>query len=144
MNTPQRLRITEPGWASFSGPLAGILFENALSVEAVPPQFAEMIGSMIRVECVDDEVQVGASATLLRSHDLRCEVVNESERVEKSEQTEQNKAPAAATHTRESLEKIADEHGIQGLREVATPMGVRGRGIGELIEEILAAQARKA
>jgi hypothetical protein len=48
-------------------------------------------------------------------------------------------APAsAALYTREQLEAIADQQGIVGLREIATPLGIKGKSIVELIEELVA------
>ena len=49
----------------------------------------------------------------------------------------------AQTWTSDSLAAVADAKGIAGLREIAEPMGVKGRSINELIREILAAQAEK-
>lgn len=43
-------------------------------------------------------------------------------------------------YTEEDLLKIADKEGITGLRKIAKPIGVRGRGKSELIKEILEAQ----
>ena len=65
-----------------------------------------------------------------------------------TEQTPETVAPQAAAeaqadairYTKEALEKIADTSGIAGLREVADKFGVKGRGIVELITEILKAQ----
>lgn len=43
-------------------------------------------------------------------------------------------------YERAELEKIADEKGIAGLREIADPMGVKDNSINGLIKEILQAQ----
>lgn len=45
-------------------------------------------------------------------------------------------------YSRQELEAIGANDGIDGLRHIAKPFGVRGRGISELITEILAAQAK--
>jgi hypothetical protein len=45
-----------------------------------------------------------------------------------------------AVYTREELEKIADDKGIAGLREIADPMGVKDNSIMGLIKEIIQAQ----
>lgn len=49
-------------------------------------------------------------------------------------------AGLVAVWTREELSRIGNEGGINGLREIATPMGIKGRGVEELIDEILAGQ----
>lgn len=47
---------------------------------------------------------------------------------------------ALPTYTREQLESVADEKGIKGLREIAEPLAVSGRSVGDLIERIVEAQ----
>lgn len=47
-------------------------------------------------------------------------------------------------YTRGELEAIAANNGIHGLREIATPLEVKGRGIQELVNEILKAQSKRA
>ena len=42
----------------------------------------------------------------------------------------------------EMLEKVADAKGINGLREIAEPLGLKGRSIPDLIKQILAAPNR--
>lgn len=45
-------------------------------------------------------------------------------------------------HTAESLGAVADADGIQGLRDIAEPLNVKGNSIAKLIEGILAAQVK--
>jgi hypothetical protein len=47
------------------------------------------------------------------------------------------------TYSREDLELIADKSGIQGLREIATPIGIKGVQIPAMIRAILAYQEAK-
>jgi hypothetical protein len=44
------------------------------------------------------------------------------------------------TYSREELEAIADDKGIQGLREIADPLNVKGVSIRTLLDGILKAQ----
>ena len=44
-------------------------------------------------------------------------------------------------YTREELEKIADEKGIKGIREIADPLGLKSNSIVPLIDAILEKQA---
>jgi len=55
------------------------------------------------------------------------------------ETTPQEKVGPTHWWTREELEVIADKNGISGLRAIAKPLGIKGRGIDELIDEITAA-----
>lgn len=137
MNTVQRIRITEPGWGNFNGNFGGVNFVEALSVEPVTPQQAAHLGSLVRIEAVDDSAQISASTILLNSMDAAAPVVEPMQTVDEPARAT---APAVATltYTREQLEKIADDDGIAGLRKIADKHGIRGRGIQELITEILA------
>jgi hypothetical protein len=51
--------------------------------------------------------------------------------------------PNESLWTEEELAKIADAKGIAGLREIATPLGIRGTSIRALIESLLKASAAK-
>lgn len=137
----QRLRITERGWENYSDYLAGIKFENGISVDAVAPSVANQIGSTLRVEAIDDGAQVGEAAQWKNAQTTKAAVVTPL-----SEKTPDTIAPEAAKtvsvekYTREQLEAIADAEGIGGLRAIGEKFGVKGRGIVELITEILKAQ----
>jgi len=105
------------------------------------------LGASIRIEGCDDNLQAGAACELLSNRDKQAEVAapaqvsegtKEVEEVEQAKEVEPEKTPTPG-FTRESLEKIADADGIEGLRRVA-PEGVKGRSIRQLIDEILAAQ----
>lgn len=141
-NAPQRLRIAERGWNNYTGHFGGVEFKDSLSVHPVDPVTATRLGSLIKLVKVDTDEQAGQSADLQRQSDVRAEIVAELPRVDGAKvtapaQVEQEDKPK---YTREDLEKIADSEGIAGLRKIAEPMGVRGRGIVELIDEILEAQ----
>lgn len=47
-------------------------------------------------------------------------------------------------YTRAELEAIGANNGIQGLRDIAKPLGVKGKGIQELVNSILKAQTSQA
>jgi hypothetical protein len=48
--------------------------------------------------------------------------------------------PEAPKFTREELESLADEQGISGLRVVGNRLGVKAKGIVEMIDGIMKAQ----
>lgn len=143
----QRIRITEPGWANFTSHLGDVEFVNGLSVEALAPSVINQLGSVLRVQAVDDDVQGGQAQVLLDTHSNEAPVVAALGR-----QTQEELDVVTATasskprinvvvterFTRAQLEKIADEKGIAGLREIAAKLNLKGRGILELIDEILA------
>lgn len=140
-NTPQRLRITEPGWASYTGHFGGVEFKNGLSTEVVDSVIAARLGSIVRVQMVDTDQQAGHAAELIRVHNNRAEVVPATPTREQiPEAPKAEKEPEKPTYTREMLEAEADAKGIAGLRAIADKFGIKGRGIVELIDEILKAQ----
>lgn len=138
----QRIKITEPGMTTFTDNYAGVQFTNGLSDEPVVHQVALHIGSLIRVEAVDDGAQVGEGANTLKHKTTKAPVVKSLQ-----DHTPDTVGPTAAAaaqvgtkYTKEALEKIADTDGIAGLRALGEKYGVKGRGIVELITEILKAQ----
>jgi len=135
----QRLKITEPGMETYSDYYFGVKFDNGLSEQPVNFADANTIGAFIRVEAVDDGAQVGSAVQYQKGKSNKAEVVTPiAVTAEQAAATSTN--ATRQRHTREELEDIADKHGIAGLREIADKYGVKGRGIVELITEILAAQ----
>lgn len=61
---------------------------------------------------------------------------------EELETEDDAKQPEPVTYDRAALEDIAVKKGIGGLREIATPLGLRGRATNELIDKILEAKGR--
>lgn len=142
----QRIRITEPGWATYTDQLYGVKFTNGLSDEMVPPSVINQIGTLIRVEGVDDAHQLGAAVELVAAQNAEAPVVAELPRQtgKEAKKAKEPTKPATPvpTYTRVELEAIADKNGIAGLRDIANHYGIKGRGIVELIDEIISAQSR--
>lgn len=139
----QRLKITEKGWENYSDLLSGVKFTNGISDDPVAPMTALQLGAFLRMEAIDDAAQVGAAQILVTTHHDKAPVV-----IPLAQQTPDTVAPDQAQkvevekYTREELEVIADKGGIGALRQIAEKHGVKGRGIVELITEILKAQER--
>lgn len=143
----QRIKITEPGMITYNDWYGGYKFTNGLSDDPVIYADQIRIGSFIRIEAVDDGKQAGAGVQDVNHKSVAANVV-----VPLAESTPNTIAPESigdrvnallSSYTRESLEAIADKEGIAGLRAIGERYGVKGRGIGELIAEILAAQAKE-
>lgn len=146
------LKIVEPGWETYTGYLGMVEFRDAVSVAPVPQIVADRITSLVRVVEVDEEgaeLQAGAAARIVGGATLAAEVVPALETSTEEELAAERKAAAkrdvepdhASYKTLEDLEAIAAKEGINGLREVAKPWGVRERSIPNLIDAILKAQA---
>lgn len=137
----QRLKIKESGWETYSDFFGGYKFTNGLSDDPIAYAEAQRLGSLIRLEGVDDDKQVGEGVVQVEIVDKKAEVV-----VAAGDQTPETVSAETAAKTpalrynREELEAIADQGGIMAVREIAEKFGVKGRGINELIREILQAQ----
>ena len=139
----QRLKIVEKGWENYSDFFGGFKFTNGLSDDPITYADAQRLGSWIRLEGVDDDRQVGEGVVQVDIVTKKAEVV-----VAAANKVPETLAPADAVaqadgstkYTREELEALADQGGIGALREVAEKVGVKGRGIAELIREILQKQ----
>lgn len=141
MNKPQRIKITERGWTNFTGHFGGVEFKGSVSVEMVDPIMASRLGSILRIQLIDTDEQAGAAAQLQRMQETTAEVTNELPRGEVAPVVAEQAAEVQPEWTREMLEAEADARGIAGLRVIADKFGVKGRGIVELIDEIMQAQA---
>lgn len=147
-----KLKITSPGYGKFSGFMGGVLFENGVSVDDVSDAEARALGSIMRVESVDTGMQQGDAADLARNRHTPAGKIarfsKSSEQPAPSKPLSVPETPAAASeapskkYTKAELETIADMHGINGLREIGEPLGLRGRGIKELIDAIIDAQGK--
>lgn len=159
-----KVKIAEKGYASFTGSLGNIQFEDAVSVGHVDFDEAMRLGGYMRIVEVDEvgnEIgPVSYAAEIARTRNLTTKVVAPLERGDPNapspDAAEQNGLSAPAPdpvpepevasdeplpiYTRDELEAIADDKGIRGLREIGNALKVRNNSIPGLIDEILAAQ----
>jgi len=147
-----KLRITQPGFESYSGRVGVVSFKDGLSDGDVLMVDALRISAVWLTEW-EDGTTANVGQMILNNMDTPAYIgMPERERLhgnqpvsdaaEREQQEDQAAAsqPAAPVYSRAELEAIADKKGINGLREVATPMGVKGTSIAALIESILKAQ----
>lgn len=155
-----RVHLKKQGWETFTGEFGGQRFINAVSVDMVNEVIADRIGAII--PCVDQDGHIlgfharkmagrensAVVATPMQTRAEQIEAQPPEERVDPAladaAAVDQSNAETAATHSRiyspEALMKIADKSGINGLRAIAGPLGVKSRSIPDLIGEILKAQ----
>jgi hypothetical protein len=165
-----KVRIASKGWETFTGPLGqGAVFENG-EADLTERQVRRIGASLILVD--EDGNQVGPAAITAGNRNTAAPVaapvlmqkdVEAAEAVEKQKLIEAEEARKAAeaaaleaarakaaeeaksiVYTRQELEAVGANDGIEGLREIAAPLGVKGRGITELVTNILNAQAKNA
>lgn len=140
-----RIKLMEPGFQRFSGVMGEIAFEQGVSVEPVAGWLAERLGSAMRVRKLEDNgdegVSPGVSQQILDSGRVAFGSTTErAAEVVKNSEKPAEKAQTLPVYTRAELEEIADDKGIQGLREAIEPYGVKGRKIVELINAVMQIQ----
>lgn len=134
-----KLKITEPGWAGYTGPLGYVEFVNGVSVDEVGRADAAALAGIVSIE----EVGTGKNPSdSQRMIDSRAESLAVDAPV--AAVLEPVVAAPSAEHTRESLEAVADASGIKGIREIADPMGLKANSMTELIDKILNKQSTDA
>lgn len=145
-----KLKITQKGFENYSGQMGMILFKDGISVYDVNERDALRLSANFR--CVWD---TGASVQITKWEQepsapvgratYRAEVREEREIVGgndgDTQYVEDNSSdiPVKVTrlYTLEELEKIADDKGLKGLRDIAKPLGIKGTSINGLIQAIL-------
>lgn len=129
-----KLRITEPGFKGYTGQMGIVYFENGVSTSDVSTMDATRMSAVMGFEWEDGTAASVAQHILDRANDEAQTVpVNVSSAV-----TETKENPAFKKYSVEELADIADTSGISGLREIAEPLGVKGKSIRDLIDGILA------
>ena len=154
-----KIRITQKGWEGFSDSIGIVRFVDGVSVEDVSNAEAERIGANISVEFLDKPgVTPNPAQRLIDAKNQDSEDIgyksrfdeNPSEEKQEVEQVpvgpqvpvEPTEEPEAVNldafdFNRQSLELIAEQQGIKGLRVLAEPIGVKGTAIGSMIQEML-------
>lgn len=129
-----RIKITEKGWAGFTGHMGSVEFVDGISVDDIGQGDAAHLASLISVENVANGQNPSVAQRLIDVQDVSMPV----------EKQVVASIAAPSDHSKESLEKIADAQGIKGVREIAEPMGLKGNSISELIDKVLKAQSEAA
>lgn len=167
-----KVRILSAGWETFTGSLGfRAEFKDGVSVSDLDQRQIARIGSNLRIVDIETGLQVGPSVVALAVQSAPAPVVPELQRedVRKAEKAEtvaelvaqeqaRKEADEAAfkeamtkaegitdeivVYSRQELEAIGSNDGIEGLREIAKPLGVKARSITDMVEAILKAQVK--
>jgi len=133
-----KIKITEPGFAGYTGNLAMVDFVDGVSTRECTPFELTRLGAIMRFEHADSGVQIGAASEALASRTTPMGGVVAAS----------IEPPAVVTvpqiYTYEELAAIADSEGIVGLRKIGDALDVKSRSIPELIKVILEAQVKVA
>lgn len=132
-----KLKIIEKGWETYTGPLRGGMFVNGVC-EDISPDHARQLANYIRVE-TDEGKNPSSSQAIIDAQDTPA-FSPTYQNAEESGNLSGTMKPASKQYTQAELEAVADAKGIDGLREIATPMNVKGTSIVKLITTILEVQ----
>ena len=149
------LRITAPGWETFTGNFGGSDFVNGLSSVALTRRQIDQLSALIRCDLADDTgkptVQAGLTGRLVGLNSVPAEIGNgNNPTMRKATQedidadTRQRAAEAqrrpTQLYTKAQLEAIASKEGMTGIRKIGDAWSVRERNLTKLIDLIVNAQ----
>lgn len=145
------LKVVEPGFENYTGPLSVYEFENGVSLEAIPAHDRDRIAATMKcVEIAENgkENTAGISERLVQESKARAPVREVFERQSVEEKIEEERSAAEKSfedtkeiYTEEQLDAIIENGGIKALREIAEAWGVKNRSIPTLRQMILDEQA---
>lgn len=139
---PAKIQLLEPQFLGYTGILCGIQFVDGVSVAELPFIDQQRICASMRATTVEGK-NVSPSAVYSSRNDVNVGDIIEPtapDIVPMKRGTAEVVAKPVQRFTREELESIADCEGIAGLRQIGNQIGVKAKGIVEMIEGILKAQ----
>ena len=139
-----KLRLTEPGFATYTGQMGVVDFVDGLSIGDVLTIDGIRISAAIGAEWEDGSAS-NVGEMYLSAMDVPAHVGTQDFKPVAAPEPEPERpikgsldlAPPAEQYTRESLAAVADKSGIAGLREIADKLGIKGMSINGLIDSIL-------
>lgn len=165
-----KIKLTQPGFEGYTGQMGILQFVDGLSTTDVPFRDAARMSAVMVCE-FEDGSSCNPAQRLLDTAGTEApvgraiEAPNEELTVKVAADTQGGikvevgtvTAPADGTvvgevaeepvdenlYTMDDLSAIADAKGINGLREVAGPLGIKSNSITGLIDELLKAKATK-
>ena len=148
-----KLRITQAGWEGYTGLFGIHEFKDGVSVETLSRNQKDHLSGLVHCVEVDEDgkaskTQAGAAQRLIGGSTIRAEAasplklasVEEIAAEIAADRLRKGQAPVKTFYTVEELQAIASKLGINGLRDVAKPWGVKDRQIDRLINSIVKAQ----
>jgi hypothetical protein len=145
-----KIRLTQTGFENYNGQMGVVFFEAGLSTNDVRPIDAIRMSAVMQCEWEDGRSANVAQSILDNANtsapmfsvvpgaDNDAEAAAAAELAEVVASIEDPDMPKTAMWTKEQLGAIADRDGIAGLRDIATPLGIKGNSIKEMIAAILA------
>lgn len=138
-----KIKLTQEGWAGYTGQMGVLQFEDGVSTTDVPFRDAARMSAVMNCEFEDGSScnpaqrlldTMGQAAVVGRETEVETVAPPVSTVVPSL--TEQPVNVKGAEYTVAELEEIADAKGIVGLRDIATPLGIKSNSITGLIAEL--------
>lgn len=144
-----KVRLTQPGFQKYTGQMGVVFFQDGLSTDHVAERDAIRMAAVMNCEWEDGSnlsPSQNVINTLKNAAPVQKALTTGEDGASTEPKTDEPPAPPAETPkwTREELEALADAQGIQGLRQIADPAGIKGRSITEMIEAIVNAGLPKS
>jgi hypothetical protein len=141
-----KIRITQPGWAGFTGLLGHTEFKDGVSVDDLGKGDIHQIAACVSVEEIDAEgeatgVNPSIAQVIIDRRTMTADLVDGKAVLPPTAPAD---AAPARVYTEAELAEVADKDGIKGVRAISDPMGITGKSIAEIVGKVLAAQAEKA
>jgi hypothetical protein len=139
---PAKVRLLEAAFKSYTGFLCGVHFEDGVSITELPFVDQQRICASMRAETIEGK-NVSPSGIYSTRHTINAGDIKETaapEVINLAREEDSCNSRQLQRFSREELEAIADNEGIVGLRLVGNSLGVKSKGIVEMIDNILKAQ----
>lgn len=137
-----KVRLTQPGFETYTGQMGVIFFEGGLSQGDVLPIDAIRLAAVFNAEWEDGTPANVAQRLIDEAHTpapVAEPIPAEDPVVPQGEPLATSVVEAPKTYTEEELGAIADKEGIAGLRVIADSLGLKGNSIRGLIDAIMKA-----
>jgi len=148
-----KLRLTQPGYETFTGQMGTVFFDNGLSTADVKPIDAVRMAAQFLCQWEDGSPASVTQSILDHAHattatvpapinadQALAEQAAEAGRLAGTTVQPDGTSVPAKTYTEDELAALADKGGIKALRALAEPLGIKGNSIADLIRAILAKQ----
>jgi hypothetical protein len=157
-----KIKILDSGFADYTGIMGTVNFTNGVS-DDISAKEAEHIGNILPVEVVGTGENPSATQKLVDIQNKNAEeagfvaanltqgitpfqvdeVKSEAPKTEVVEEKPETPKATELTYdfTEDQLDALVKKGGIAELRAFADPYGVKGRGVAEIVKEMLALKA---
>ena len=134
-----KLRLLDPGMQNYTAQMGAVFFVDGLSTTDVSHKDATRLAAIYRCE-YEDGTNPSVSQFLLDQMNVEAVSTSATTVVVPGSNTPAPTPEAPkVVYNEADLAKVADEKGIQGLRDLGLPLGIKGNSIRGLIDALVKA-----